>query len=74
MKKPANTKPRSSVPIMFVIFTLVVNASIFGLIAYNFHLMEDATNEFTHSIYMLNCTIAYIGLMLSNIKLASEIE
>ena len=59
---------------MFVIFTLVVNASIFGLIFYNFQLMEDATNEFTHSVYMLNCTIAYIGLMLSNIKLASEIE
>lgn len=74
MKKSANTKSRSSLPLMFIIFTLAVNASILSLIMYNFYLMEDATNEFTHSIYMLNCTIAYVGLMLSNIQLASDIE
>lgn len=74
MKKSANTKSRSSLPLMFIVFTLAVNASILSLIMYNFYLMEDATNEFTHSIYMLNCTIAYVGLMLSNIQLASDIE
>ena len=70
MKKPANQKPSLKYGMMFILFALIINLSALALISYNFYLMEDATNEFTYSIYMLNCTIAYTGLMLANIKLS----